>query len=196
MAVDDPGGTSRSSGRQRPNFSTRSAVEDESRLDPGEFNDIPEVDSVDPFNNQTSQVPSPYEPLNSNSQPRPRKHAFTGNVFGRLFGWGEAKEENARQSISNTPLLHGSSVAIDVDKKNRTTHRHHLVPIDNSNKLGTFSGVFVPTTLNVLSILMFLRFGFILGQSGIIGMLGIYVCSAMLRPMLTDLRNAHCFVYD
>ncbi|KAJ6263450.1 Vacuolar cation-chloride cotransporter [Drechslerella dactyloides] len=39
-------------------------------------------------------------------------------------------------------------------------------------KLGTFSGVFVPTTLNVLSILMFLRFGFILGQSGIVGMMG------------------------
>ncbi|EPS43057.1 hypothetical protein H072_2872 [Dactylellina haptotyla CBS 200.50] len=40
-----------------------------------------------------------------------------------------------------------------------------------TNKLGTFNGVFVPTTLNVLSILMFLRFGFILGQSGILGMM-------------------------
>ena len=39
-------------------------------------------------------------------------------------------------------------------------------------KLGTFAGVFVPTTLNVLSILMFLRFGLILGQSGLLGMLG------------------------
>lgn len=39
-------------------------------------------------------------------------------------------------------------------------------------KLGTFSGVFVPTTLNVLSILMFLRFGFILGQGGILGTMG------------------------
>lgn len=33
--------------------------------------------------------------------------------------------------------------------------------------------VFVPTTLNVLSILMFLRFGFVLGQGGILGMFGM-----------------------
>lgn len=36
-------------------------------------------------------------------------------------------------------------------------------------KLGTFDGVFLPTSLNVLSILMFLRFGFIIGQMGIAG---------------------------
>lgn len=31
----------------------------------------------------------------------------------------------------------------------------------------------MPTTLNVLSILMFLRFGFVLGQGGILGMFGM-----------------------
>lgn len=45
-------------------------------------------------------------------------------------------------------------------------------PVGGHDKLGTFSGVFVPTCLNVLSILMFLRFGFILGQAGVVGMLG------------------------
>jgi len=45
-------------------------------------------------------------------------------------------------------------------------------PVGGTEKLGTFAGVFVPTTLNVLSILMFLRFGFILGQTGVVGMLG------------------------
>jgi potassium/chloride transporter 9 len=38
-------------------------------------------------------------------------------------------------------------------------------PVRRSEKLGMFSGVFVPTCLNVLSILMFLRFGYILGTS-------------------------------
>lgn len=48
-------------------------------------------------------------------------------------------------------------------------------PAGGAEKLGTFSGVFVPTTLNVLSVLMFLRFGFILGQSGVVGMMGMFV---------------------
>jgi potassium/chloride transporter 9 len=48
-------------------------------------------------------------------------------------------------------------------------------PVGGTEKLGTFAGVFVPVTLNVLSILMFLRFGFILGQSGVVGMMGEYI---------------------
>jgi potassium/chloride transporter 9 len=51
-------------------------------------------------------------------------------------------------------------------------------PVGGTAKLGTFAGVFVPTTLNVLSILMFLRFGFILGQTGVVGMMGELAPSA------------------
>lgn len=50
-------------------------------------------------------------------------------------------------------------------------------PNVGTEKLGTLSGVFVPTSLNVISILMFLRFGFILGQSGFLGMMGKFVRS-------------------
>lgn len=50
--------------------------------------------------------------------------------------------------------------------------------IDNvTYKMGTFAGVFVPTTLNVLSILMFLRFGFILGQTGVLGIFALLLVS-------------------
>ena len=40
------------------------------------------------------------------------------------------------------------------------------------NKLGIVSGVYIPVCLNIISILMFLRFGRILGRIGLLGMLG------------------------
>ncbi|RMZ82821.1 hypothetical protein DV737_g1924, partial [Chaetothyriales sp. CBS 132003] len=60
-----------------------------------------------------------------------------------------------------------------------------LRPAGVAGKLGTFSGVFVPTTINVLSILMFLRFGFILGQSGLIGMLGMLIAAYVIDLITT-----------
>ncbi|APA09709.1 hypothetical protein sscle_05g044790 [Sclerotinia sclerotiorum 1980 UF-70] len=58
-------------------------------------------------------------------------------------------------------------------------------PIGGQEKLGMFSGVYVPTCLNVLSILMFLRFGFILGQSGILGMMGMLIASYVINFITT-----------
>lgn len=75
---------------------------------------------------------------------------------------------------------------------NAHEHKHHSDavkprpgafprPVGGTAKLGTFAGVFVPTTLNVLSILMFLRFGFVLGQTGVVGMMGkpLYITSIL-----------------
>ncbi|CDO95805.1 unnamed protein product [Kluyveromyces dobzhanskii CBS 2104] len=53
------------------------------------------------------------------------------------------------------------------------------------NKLGTFDGVFVPTALNVLSILMFLRFGFIIGQMGILGTFFLLILSFLIDLLTT-----------
>lgn len=58
-------------------------------------------------------------------------------------------------------------------------------PVGGTEKLGTFSGVFVPTSLNVLSILMFIRFGFILGQSGVVGMLAMLVAAYLIDLVTT-----------
>ncbi|KAL7922405.1 amino acid permease domain-containing protein [Trichoderma austrokoningii] len=44
-------------------------------------------------------------------------------------------------------------------------------------RLGTISGVYIPVYLNILSILMFLRFGQILGQVGFIGILGLLLAA-------------------
>lgn len=37
----------------------------------------------------------------------------------------------------------------------------------SSAKMGTFSGVFVPVSLNIVGIILFLRFGFLIGQVSI-----------------------------
>jgi len=58
-------------------------------------------------------------------------------------------------------------------------------PSNGAAKLGTFAGVFVPTTLNVLSILMFLRFGFILGQSGVVGMMAMLIACYVINLLTT-----------
>lgn len=55
----------------------------------------------------------------------------------------------------------------------------------NKHKLGTYDGVFVPTSLNVLSILMFLRFGFILGQLGFLCTLGLLILSYLINLLTT-----------
>ncbi|CCH57977.1 hypothetical protein TBLA_0A01770 [Henningerozyma blattae CBS 6284] len=55
----------------------------------------------------------------------------------------------------------------------------------NRNKLGTYDGVFIPTSLNVLSILMFLRFGFILGQLGILCTIGLLLLSYFINLLTT-----------
>ncbi|GMM57760.1 Vhc1 protein [Maudiozyma humilis] len=55
----------------------------------------------------------------------------------------------------------------------------------NKDKLGTYDGVFVPTALNVLSILMFLRFGFILGQLGILCTIGLLLLSYLINLLTT-----------
>jgi solute carrier family 12 (potassium/chloride transporters), member 9 len=58
-------------------------------------------------------------------------------------------------------------------------------PVGGSEKLGTLSGVFVPTSLNVLSILMFIRFGFILGQGGVIGVMGMMAVAYLINLVTT-----------
>lgn len=97
-----------------------------------------------------------------------------------------------RHSNQHGSSSHGSSTSIhhnhhhSMHNGSSKKKMHHGTASEGSiNKLGTFEGVFIPTTLNVLSILMFLRFGFILGQAGILGMLLLLTISYSIDLLTT-----------
>ena len=112
--------------------------------------------------------------------------------MSRWWGSRDADNEQGSQGggLSQNVLLTGEPErGVDPDKRERISQKTRSTGA--SEKLGTFSGVFVPTTLNVLSILLFLRFGFILGQSGVLGMLGISSAVSPL-PCSIPLSNSFC----
>ncbi|RCK57366.1 Vacuolar cation-chloride cotransporter 1 [Candida viswanathii] len=90
-------------------------------------------------------------------------------------------------TIETSPLLstkksnqHSYTSNSRGDEKTDLKNKHKV-----ERNLGTFEGVFLPTSLNVLSILMFLRFGFIIGQMGILGTLFLLVLSYTIDVLTT-----------
>lgn len=110
----------------------------------------------------------------------------SGAEFKLSFRDGDMISSDAAVGELEGRQYYGRNSSITEPSHNKLTHRvstltnHHThsrshshaahTKNESANKLGTFEGVFIPTTLNVLSILMFLRFGFILGQTGILCM--------------------------
>lgn len=78
----------------------------------------------------------------------------------------------------STPLLPAYSRPANVKPKKKAVRIASVAK--PKAKLDTFEGVFLPTSLNVLSILMFLRFGFIIGQMGIMGTILLLVMSYVI----------------
>lgn len=168
-----------------PNFSPRSAEEDA----PSDSAHVPPQES--------GRMPylRTYEPLNpSSSRPANRqRHSMPSNFFSALFRWnkrdsddGGVQDGTEERVQHHVPLSAGPLRESSTDRSLKDRGRPK---VDGSGKLETFSGVFVPTTLNVLSILMFLRFGFILGQAGLLGMLGKWMLNF---PFSISLLRCSC----
>ncbi|KAF9274368.1 hypothetical protein BGZ68_000735, partial [Mortierella alpina] len=59
------------------------------------------------------------------------------------------------------------------------------VATTKSSKLGVFSGVFVPCVLSIWGIILFLRFGFIIGQAGVMGTLAMFIVGYAINIFTT-----------
>ncbi|GKT99944.1 na+ k+ 2cl-cotransporter [Fusarium langsethiae] len=75
---------------------------------------------------------------------------------------------------NSTSESHGRRLSVAMDSR----HSH-------SNKLGSISGVYIPVFLNIMSILMFLRFGLIIGKIGFVGILGLLVTAYSIDLLTT-----------
>ncbi|MAT13760.1 MAG: hypothetical protein CMJ46_00635, partial [Planctomyces sp.] len=54
-----------------------------------------------------------------------------------------------------------------------------------NSKFGTFGGVFTPCTLTILGVIMFLRFGQVVGQAGVLYALFIVAASKLITSLTT-----------
>jgi hypothetical protein len=54
-----------------------------------------------------------------------------------------------------------------------------------SSKLGVFSGVFVPCVLSIWGIILFLRFGFIIAQAGVVGTMAMFIVGYSINIFTT-----------
>jgi amino acid transporter len=67
-----------------------------------------------------------------------------------------------------------------------TMTAHHINGTDNSRqRFGTFAGVFTPTVLTILGLILFLRIGWVVGQAGLAGALLIIAVSNLITLLTT-----------
>ncbi|CAG8948011.1 unnamed protein product [Penicillium salamii] len=190
MTTDRVGESSDSLSRRRPNFSTRTAQEDVSRLAPGDSAHATADERTRLLPWPPTRWARPYEPMNSTERSENVQSSSTSDYFHGISKWWNKRASddpeggnNGDSTSQHLSLSAGPLRDSSADKKDKNAHRSRS--FDEPKKLGTFSGVFVPTALNVLSILMFLRFGFILGQAGVLGILGLLGVSYTINLVTT-----------
>jgi solute carrier family 12 (potassium/chloride transporters), member 9 len=163
--------------RRHANFQSRTATDELGELNRRstviEEDEPSDIGTSGP--GQTDDTRNPYEPATNASIPQPKKHSLTKRLLhipdnddSRARGRSASRRRNGQNTATPQDLLAGQIHNGAESKKvsgEASVPKAGLGPrpIGGNEKLGMFSGVYVPTCLNVLSILMFLRFGFILG---------------------------------
>ncbi len=66
---------------------------------------------------------------------------------------------------------------------NRLNDKEKAKSVPSSNELGTFGGVFTPSILTILGVIMFMRAGFVIGQAGILHALLILLLAKCISSL-------------
>ncbi|KAH6673166.1 amino acid permease-domain-containing protein [Halenospora varia] len=185
--------------REHSNFQSRSAIDAVGELDRRTSN-LADYDNIPSTVDGSNEPPNPYEPETNDSTPHPRRHSFTKRLL-HIDSHDEASGNGIRKRSPGNGRGHSQSASGEesllIQLHNEAEHKKANGdpaaprpglgprPVGGNEKLGMFSGVYVPTCLNVLSILMFLRFGFLLGQSGVLGMMGMLIASYGINLITT-----------
>ena len=145
---------------RRANFQSRTARDEFGELSRRTSTVMEEGDDLGPGDE------NPYEPTTSNSVPPPRNHSFSSRLgIHHDEDSAHVRRRSAsgkRKSQSATPQDRLSSIQIHNEAESKKANGEPTAPkaglgprpIGGTEKLGVFSGVYVPTVLNVLSILM------------------------------------------
>ncbi|CCG84460.1 protein of unknown function [Taphrina deformans PYCC 5710] len=128
------------------------------------------------------------EPPRSRPPPTRATSHFLSSAGAQIDEISARLSRRARVDSISEPSRPQPRLSLWRSRKNGPTLDYSITATEESapkgtstSKLNTFEGVFMPTTLNVLSILMFLRFSFIVGQTGLVGTLGLLIISYALN---------------
>lgn len=117
----------------------------------------------------------------------------------RNVAFSSASSVAADSTLDHNQQYTSGSEHSTVQSLNERSHPGILAPRRNTGmldqsqvprKLGTWDGVFVPVSLNILGIILFLRFGFVLGQAGLIGAIVLLVISYTIDALTSTSISA------
>ncbi|KAJ2842981.1 hypothetical protein IWW36_005713, partial [Coemansia brasiliensis] len=100
-----------------------------------------------------------------------------------LLGLGGARSDSAGQYAHG--CMHTDAAATLSKARREGEHHHRSGGAVAARKLGTWDGVFMPVTLSIWGILVYVRMGYFLSQVGIVGTVVSFVCGYLTTTMTT-----------
>jgi len=74
----------------------------------------------------------------------------------------------------------GTLPQVDDDDVQRRSQYSAVEPVDDTNKFGTYLGVYRPTILTLFGVIMYIRMGWVVGNAGLLGALGVLLLTFVI----------------